>query len=176
MSGVDRSEFNTGPLPPGATFSIERVGHGLTEDRTWRGRYNECVSKGVPVGFYYVPETPDVSAQAQFFQTLIGPIAHTMGLWLDFAVGDGVDGFLSTGWVDQFRSVIDCGLYTNGAGLDRMPEYSRFERLWYAGSNPPHRWLMWQTGGLNQGVDVDVAADLGVGVRAGWTAFNWPNA
>lgn len=176
MTVVDRSEFNTGRLPADCTGTIERVAHGTTEDKTWRVRYNEAVARGVPVGFYYVPEFADPAPQARYFAGLINGIFHTMGDWLDYAVGDLGSLRPSVGFVDIFRSIIDTGLYVNGAAFGLLVPYQRFERLWYAGSASPPRWLMRQPGGLDQGDDIDLAADLGVGVRPSWSAFSWPNA
>ncbi len=179
MTGVDRSQFQAvGSLPADATFAIERVAHGTTEDTTWRDRYNEDVarlgSKGV--GFYYVPESTDVATQARFFAGLVAAIPAGMGLWLDYAAGDLGALNPSVAFVDEFRSVVDCGLYTNGSYLaGPLAAYQRFERLWFAGTTPPARWLMWQTGKLDQGADIDLAADTGGIVRPHWTAFSWPN-
>lgn len=176
MAGIDRWEGSPADLPtPLPDFVIERVGHGLTEDRTWRTRYNQDRTAGVPVGFYYVPETPDVVAQARFFRGLVEGIDHTMGDWLDYAVGDLGNMAPSEWFVDQFRSVIDTGLYVNGAAFGQLPRYQRFERLWFAGSSPPARWLLWQTLGLNAGDDIDQAADVGGVLRPHWSAFDFPN-
>jgi hypothetical protein len=177
VTGIDRWEGSPAALPAGVTFAIERVGHGTTPDRSWRTRYNQDKAAGLAVGFYYVPESTDVKGQAEFFAEQVGNIAHEMGTWLDYAAGDLGGLTPSVGFVDEFRGVFDCGLYTNGAYLmGPLAAYQRFERLWFAGSAPPARWLMRQTGGLNSGDDIDVAADLGAGVRPGWTGFTWPNA
>lgn len=174
MAGIDRWERSPAALPPGTTFVIERVAHGLTEDKSWRTRYNQDVAAGLPVGFYAVPETTNAGSQAAFVKGLVGAVAHQLGLWWDVAVGD-MPFAPSTGFLDALRAGMDGGVYLNGSGLDLCPEYRRFERLWFAGSSPPARWLMWQTDGLNSGDDIDVAADLGGGVRAGWGGWSWPN-
>jgi|HubBroStandDraft_4_1064222.scaffolds.fasta_scaffold38732_5 hypothetical protein len=173
MTGVDVSQFQA--TVPHADFAIIRVGHGLTEDTLWRNHYDDCDHRGMPSGFYYVPETADATGQARFFKGLVQSIPHAMGVWLDYAVGDLGSMQPSTAFVDAFRAAFDCGVYMNSAALIVCWQYERFERLWYAGAQPPDRWLMRQTGGLDQGADIDVAADLGAGIRPGWTGWSWPN-
>jgi hypothetical protein len=178
LKGIDLSEYQDPLQVPYASFAfaIIRVSHGPTQDLRWRQHVWDIGVVHRPFGFYYVLENIGVSieAQAVFFKDLVRPFAHTMGEWLDIARGDGVDNLISTSTVDRCRGVVDTGIYVNGSTLDAMPEYKRFERIWYAGTAPPARWLLWQTG-QEAGTDVDVAADLGSGVRPGWEGFTWPN-
>jgi hypothetical protein len=178
MSGLDVSEFNR-TLPAG-DFYVIRTSHGKVQDPLWRQHYNDAFHANKPVGFYHVPESTDVAGEAAFFRDLVTGIPHTLGDWLDFGVGDVPPRILSAAYVDEFRGVFDTGLYVNGAALVALGHtYDRFERLWFAGPHPPPRWLLWQTGALNAGVDVDLAADLlnpGLAaVSPHWSAFAWPD-
>lgn len=174
--GVDRWQGSPWAIPAGTTFVIERVGWDLREDATWRQRYNQDRAAGLPVGFYYGSPGLNVAAQAEFYAGLVDGIDHELGDWLDHAVGDVPDDVISTDYVDEFRGVFDVGIYVNGAALDRLGPYQRFERIWFAGTSSPARWLLRQTTGLTQGDDLDVAADRTAAayVAPHWSGFAWP--
>lgn len=183
MSGADLSEFQDPAHTPYASFdfAIIRVSHGITEDPKWREHVWNLGVAGKPFGLYYILEniTASIEAQVAFFRDLIAPFLSgvTYGLWGDFARGDQIDNLLSTSTVDRCRAVVDTGIYVNQSALDAMPEYKRFERIWYAwlsDTPPPGRWLLWQKG-QPFGIDQDIAANVGVGVKKGWEAFTWPN-
>jgi len=176
MAGRDLSEFQDPRNVDyyGMDFAIIRVSHDTKEDKQWRAHVWCCGVAHKPIGFYHALETANVEAEAHFFAGLINAVTYTYGCYIDAARGDLPSSLISTGTMDRFRSVIDAGIYVNGSALDSMPEYKRFERIWFAGSKLPARWLMWQSG-QNVGIDVDWAADLGGILKPQWSAFNWPN-
>ena len=180
MIDVDLSEYQDPVTTPYRNFrrAIIRASHGTTEDKHWRQHVWNCGVVGTDIGFYHALESEQVEAEAHYFRSLITPFTWRCGTWVDMARGDLNAALIATETVDRWRAVSDDGLYANKAALDVMPEYKRFERLWYAwisDTPPPGRWLVWQKGKAF-GVDVDIFANLGTGVRPGWEAFTWPNS